>query len=60
MWGKRFDADNIDSKIWRRTAANAERFWSAQNVRDVNDMYRRLEPGQLKADEFSIVAQNGK
>ena len=50
MWGEHLDEHTIDSRIWPRTAAIAERFWSAQNVRDVPDMYRRLESVSVELD----------
>ena len=43
MWSEYVSPENIDSRIWPRTAAIAERLWSAQDVTDVNSMYRRLE-----------------
>lgn len=43
MWAEYVTPENIDSRIWPRTACIAERFWSPQEVKDVEDMYRRLE-----------------
>jgi hexosaminidase len=43
MWSEYVSPENIDSRIWPRTAAIAERLWSAQDVTDVNSMYERLE-----------------
>jgi hexosaminidase len=42
MWSEWVSPETIDSRIWPRTAAIAERLWSPSAVRDVPDMYRRL------------------
>jgi len=43
MWAEYVSAENVDSRIWPRTAAIAERLWSPQNVTNVNSMYERLD-----------------
>jgi hexosaminidase len=43
MWGEFVNEDTIESRIWPRAAAIAERLWSPVDVRDVSDMYRRLD-----------------
>ena len=42
MWSEYVNGENVDSRIWPRTAAIAERLWSPQDVRDVDSMYARL------------------
>src|SRR6202140_5351644 len=48
MWEEQTSALDIDSRIWPRAAAVAERLWSPRNVNDVDDMYRRLEAESLR------------
>lgn len=42
MWSEFVTPEIVDSRIWPRTAAIAERLWSPQQVRDVASMYERL------------------
>lgn len=43
MWAELVTPLTVDSRIWPRTAAIAERFWSAQEVSDIDSMFERLE-----------------
>lgn len=54
MWAELVTAETIDSRIWPRTLAIAERLWSPQEVRDVNDMYRRLKIVSQQLEENGI------
>lgn len=42
MWSEHVTAETVDSRIWPRLAAIAERLWSPRETIHVNDMYRRL------------------
>jgi len=55
MWGEWVSPDTIDSRIWPRTAAIAERFWSPRDVTDVDDMYRRLERVSIQLEELGLT-----
>jgi hexosaminidase len=44
MWSEAVSAGTIDSRIWPRTAAIAEKLWTPMELTDdVGDMYRRLD-----------------
>src|SRR5216683_3952459 len=55
MWGEWVSPETIDSRIWPRTAAIAERLWSPRNVTDVNDMYRRLSVISRQLEELGLT-----
>src|SRR2546421_7891233 len=42
MWTDIVSDENMDNRIWPRTAAIAERLWAPQQVQDVDSMYQRL------------------
>jgi hexosaminidase len=55
MWSEWVSPDTIDSRIWPRTAAIAERLWSPRTVTDVDDMYRRLEVISRQLEELGLT-----
>ncbi len=55
MWEEQTSALDIDSRIWPRAAAIAERLWSPRAVSDVDDMYRRLEVESLRLESFGLT-----
>jgi len=55
MWSEMVSAENVDSRLWPRTAAVAERLWSPADVRDVDSMYRRLEVVSERLDTLGLT-----
>jgi hexosaminidase len=55
MWAEYVSAENVDSRIWPRTGAIAERLWSPQEVRDIPSMYRRLEAVSRNLDYLGLA-----
>ena len=55
MWSELVTSKTIDSRIWPRTAAIAERFWSAKKVNDVNNMQKRLKVINFQLEELGIT-----
>jgi hexosaminidase len=54
QWTEIADAENIEGRVWPGAAAVAERLWSPASVRDVDDMYRRLNIVNLLLDERGL------
>ena len=59
MWGEHINAETVDSRIWPRTLAIAERFWSPQSNRDVAEMYRRLRITSLQLEDVGVTHISG-
>jgi hexosaminidase len=54
MWAEQLNTETMDSRVWPRTMAVAERFWSPEGERDVSDMYRRLRINSLKLEDVGL------
>ena len=55
MWSEVVSAENIESRIWPRMAAMAEKWWSPQELtKDVKDMYHRLEILSNRLDQLGL------
>src|SRR5690348_2556429 len=55
MWAEYVNAENIDSRVWPRTAAIAERLWSPQGVTDTASMYARMEDVSQKLEWLGLT-----
>lgn len=58
MWTEFVTPENINSRVWPRTAAIAERLWSPQGVKDPNSMYQRLDALSKKLAYYSLPVQS--
>ena len=55
MWSEWVSPETVDSRVWPRTAAIAERLWSPREVTDVDDMYRRLAIIEYQLEELGLA-----
>lgn len=60
MWTEHTSIETVDSRLWPRTAAIAERLWSDEKVKDVEDMYRRLDIISLRLEELGSTHLKNK
>lgn len=55
MWSELVTATTIDSRIWPRTCAIAERFWSNENVTDLFSLRKRMKTISFQLEELGIT-----
>ena len=55
MWSEFVSPENVDSRIWPRTAAVAERLWSPAETRDLPDFYRRLDRQSRRLEALGLT-----
>src|ERR1700721_4544441 len=55
MWEEFASDESVESRIWPRAAAIAERLWSPQQVQDVNSMYRRMAAISAHLEELGLT-----
>lgn len=60
MWGEWVTPENIDSRIWPRNAAIAERLWSPAEVQDVVSMYNRLGELSWRLEWLGLTHRSSK
>lgn len=60
MWTEWVTSENIDSRVWPRTAAIAERLWSPQEVQDLGSMYARLSEVSWRLEWLGLTHRSGK
>jgi hexosaminidase len=60
QWAEWVTPENIDSHIWPRNAAIAERLWSPQNVTDVPSMYARMNAVSLNLEFLGLTHRSAR
>ncbi|TRX22847.1 family 20 glycosylhydrolase [Flavobacterium franklandianum] len=55
IWSELVTPTTIDSRIWPRTAAIAERLWSNENITDMTSLRKRMNVISLQLEELGIT-----
>ncbi|RLD22845.1 MAG: beta-hexosaminidase [Bacteroidetes bacterium] len=55
MWSEKVSPETVDSRIWPRTAAIAERLWSPANINDINSMHQRMGVISAQLEEHGVT-----
>lgn len=59
MWSEYVSPETVESRLWPRLAAVAERLWSPAGVTDVDDYYRRAEALSARLDTLGLNHRTG-
>ena len=59
MWSEFVNTETVDSRIWPRVAAVAERLWSPANVKDLDSMYARMSEVSRRLGWLGLTHESG-
>jgi hexosaminidase len=59
MWSE-YSLESLDSRIWPRTAAIAERLWSPQSMTDVESMYTRMYAESRRLETLGLTHRSSE
>lgn len=60
LWSEVVTDEMTDARLWPRSAAIAERYWSSRDVRDIDDMERRLPGVYAELEALGLEASQNR